>query len=177
MNFMKSFLTRKIPLRMSAAAGIMVLVASVVMGRESPLAPQAASVSARSAASAAVTESLPDLDLERLQRTRKSEGGADLFAPAHSAAPLAAPAAVAADPAPPASPGAPPLPFTYLGKFVDGEKVEVFIAHGDEHYTAARGKTIEGRYKIENVTAGAVTFIYLPLGTRQKLAIPADAKH
>ena len=64
------------------------------------------------------------------------------------------------------------MPFTYLGQFIDGDRTEIFVALRDEHYSVERGKTLEGKYKVENITATAVTFVYLPLGTRQKLAIP-----
>lgn len=172
MKAMKPFLTRKTGWRAAAAAGIMTLLVSVVMGRESSQPPTVIAHAARSTAPAVPADAFSEIDLERLKRTRNAAGGADLFAP-RSPAPVAVPEAVSAEPAPP-PPSAPPLPFTYLGKLVDGDKTEVFIARGDEHYSAEQGRTIDGQYRIEKVTANAVTFVYLPLGIRQRLPVPAQ---
>lgn len=158
--------------RAALAVAAMTLLGSVVMGRGNPhptptaTAPTAAPVAA---------DAVMDLDLSALQRARNQEGIPDLFAPRKQPAPPAAAEIVGSAPAvPPPAPTAPPLPFAYLGKLIDGDKLEIFIAHGDEHYSAEQGKTIGGEYKIEKVTAKAVTFIYLPLGTRQSLPIPAS---
>ena len=100
-----------------------------------------------------------------------------------AAGPMAAralpPPAPAAKPAPcpsPAprsrTPGAPPLPFTYLGKMLDGGELQVFLGSGDDSHIARPGQKI-GAYRIEQVSAGSVTFTHLPSRTRQVLDIPA----
>lgn len=169
---MISVLRSRITRRAALAAAAMTLLGSVVMGRENPHPTPTAAVptGAPVAADAGV-----DLDLSALQRARSHEGIPDLFAPRKQPAPPATPDVASSEPAaPPPAPTAPPLPFAYLGKLIDGDKLEVFIAHGDEHYSVEPGKTIDGRYKVDKVTARAVTFIYLPLGTRQSLQIPAQ---
>lgn len=168
---MTSFLIRNIPPRVVLAAGAMSLLVSVVLGRENPEPPAVVALAAATVA-AGTTESVADLDLQQLKRSRKSEDIADLFAP-RQRLPVTLPEPVNAEPPAPPAPSAPPLPFTYLGKFIDGEKMEVFIAQGNEHYSIEKGKTIDDRYKVEKVTETAVTFVYLPLGTRQSLAIPS----
>jgi len=168
---MTSFLTGNIPLRAVLAAAAMTLLGSVVLGRETPKPPAVVALAATAAAPPSASGSDADLDLQQIKRSKQAEHITDLFAPRNRAAPVLPDAASAAPPAPPA-PSAPPLPFTYLGQFIDGEKTEIFIAQGDEHYSAEKGRTIDG-YKIEKVTATAVTFIYLPSGIRQSLAIPA----
>ena len=107
-----------------------------------------------------------DIDLARLKRGPGAGTIVDLFAP-----PVVAPPPGDTPDTPPA-PTAPPLPFTYLGKTIDGDKLTVFVARGEEHYTLEPGRTID-TYRVEKVTDAAVTFRYLPLGTRQTLAIPA----
>jgi hypothetical protein len=96
----------------------------------------------------------------------------DLFAPRTPVSPPAPEVVNTQPPSPPPAPAAPPLPFTYLGQFIDGAKTEIFVARGAEHYSVEKGRTIEDQYRVEKITKTAVTFIYLPLGTRQNLAIP-----
>ncbi|MBI4205212.1 MAG: hypothetical protein HY527_09315 [Betaproteobacteria bacterium] len=168
---MTSFLTRNIPPRAILAAGAMTLLVSVVMGRENGEPPAVVALAARTAAPASSPATVDDLDLQKLTRSRKAETIADLFAPRNLTL-AALPQVTSAEPAPPPAPSAPPLPFTYLGQFIDGEKTEVFVTLGDEHYSIEKGKTIDGQYKVEKVTPTAVTFVYLPLGTRQSLPIP-----
>lgn len=162
----------KLASRVTLAIIALTLVASVVLGREPTPRPTVLALAAPREKQTAPSESMPDLDLERLNRVRTNEEVTDLFAPRTPALP-ALPQATDSPPPPPPAPSAPPLPFTYLGKLIDGDKREVFIARGDEHYSVEKGKTIGSEYKIENVTANAISFIYLPLGIRQKLSIPA----
>lgn len=88
------------------------------------------------------------------------------FVPPAPAAPCPTPAARsrAAD--------APPLPFTYLGRMLDGDELQVFLARGHDSHIARAGQKI-GPYRIEQVSASSVTFTHLPSRTRQVLDIPA----
>jgi hypothetical protein len=167
-----AFLKSNISPRAVMAVTAMTLLASVVMGRENP-PPTVVALAAPATATRAVEEPAGDLDLQRLERSKNTQGVADLFAPRNPPPPPAAEVvSTEASAAPPAAPSAPPLPFTYLGQFIDGDKTEIFVARNGEHYSLEKGKTIEGQYKVDRITKTAVTFIYLPLGTRQKLAIP-----
>lgn len=141
---------------------------ATALGRLDAPAPVMASAASSPAPSAA--QSAPELDLRDLKR-EKNPAEVDLFAPRKPPAAVV-PAPASTDQAAP-PPSAPPLPFVYLGKLVDGDKLEIFVARGEDHYSVEKGKTIDGRYRVEKVTASAVTFIYLPLGTRQTLPIPA----
>ena len=169
---MKRLLRRDIWPRAALAVAALALLASVVGGRQepepAPVAAPVAATSTRQPAQSSTTESTPDLDLEKLRRPGKEKTINDLFAPA----PVAPPAGAQQAPAPPPAPTAPPLPFTYLGKIMDGGRVAVFLARGDQHYTVEAGQTIEKQYKVEQVTETAVTFTYLPMRTRQILPIP-----
>ena len=169
---MTSFLTTNISPRAVVAVAAMTLLVSVVLGREKPEPPAVVALATSTSTPGTAAESAVDLDLRPLERSKKSEGSADLFAP-RIQPPVALPDTASAEPPAPPAPRAPPLPFTYLGQYIDGEKTEVFIAQGDEHYSVEKGKKIDGQYKVEKVTATAVTFIHLPSGTRQSLPIPA----
>lgn len=167
---MLTTLRSRISSRAVIAVGAMSLLVSVVMGRENA-PPTVIALAAPASAPGAVAEATADLDVQVLRRARNADGVPDLFAPRKPIAPPV-PQAVDSQPPPPPAPSAPPLPFTYLGKLIDGEKLEVFIAQGNEHYSVEKGKTIDNQYRVEKVTASAVTFIYLPLGIRQSLPIP-----
>ncbi|HZD21194.1 MAG TPA: hypothetical protein VE325_11025, partial [Burkholderiales bacterium] len=92
---------------------------------------------------------------------------ADAFAPRN----FAPPAPVAeAQPQAPAKPVAPPLPFKYAGRMTDGDKLEIFLEHGQEFLTVERGQRI-GNYRIDKVTDEQIVFTYLPLKTKQTLPL------
>jgi hypothetical protein len=110
------------------------------------------------------------LELDKLERPGLGEPLANLFATPRPAAP-AARAARPATPPPPA-PVAPPLPFRYLGRYVEGGRSAVYLARGDEPVLAVQGETLPGGYRVEEVAPDAVTLLYLPLGTRQRLPVP-----
>ncbi|HKC44651.1 MAG TPA: hypothetical protein VKC64_12540, partial [Burkholderiales bacterium] len=56
-----------------------------------------------------------------------------------------------AAPALPSSPQAPPLPFTFMGRMVDGKRVTVFLtnANGDRTWVVRPGDTIDDVYRVE----------------------------
>jgi hypothetical protein len=113
---------------------------------------------------------VPRLDLDRLRRAPHETPRADPFAPKRwTVATLRPPRAVA--PPPPPKPQAPPLPFTYIGKAVERGQVTVFLMRGESSYVARAGVTLDGVYRVEHVDEGKVVFTYVPLGTRQELAL------
>jgi len=105
-----------------------------------------------------------DLDISKLERTADAAPTADPFAPKNfnpqqQAAPVAQ-----------AKPEAPALPFRYIGKVLDGDKLSVFLARGDESFSVRAGEKIDD-YRIDKVTDSEITFTYLPLKTRQSLPL------
>ncbi len=73
-------------------------------------------------------------------------------------------------PEPPPKPTAPPLPFTYLGRYDEGDTAEVvMLLKGDRIYTVSEGEVIDNTYRVEKVAPGAVELIYLPLNIKQSL--------
>jgi len=68
---------------------------------------------------------------------------------------------------PPPSP--PPLPFTFFGKVVDEQGVQVLLARGDRVLTIAVGQEIDKTYRLESYQNGILTFLYIPLDMKQTL--------
>jgi len=98
---------------------------------------------------------------------------ADLFA-AHSwqaPPPPPPPAAPPPPPAAPLAPSAPPLPFQYLGKLDDSQRLLVFLVRGERIFTVGEGDVIENAYKVKAITDTQMTFVYLPLNLDQTLAV------
>jgi hypothetical protein len=170
---MRSPFLRDVPPRAAAVVVALALIASVVTGAPGRSAPQAVVErwrgSAGTSASAVQTAEPPTGQLRR----RKKEGTVpDIFVvPAQRAAALELQARAAA-PAPPPAPAAPPLPFRYLGRMVKGERTVVFLEHGPGVASGAVGETVDN-YRIESISASAVTFVYLPLGVPQTLTAPS----
>ncbi len=174
---MKLPLPRDVPRRAAAAVVALALIASVVAGREEPSDPQTdrarESASPPTANGPAPQSSLPDLDLDKLNRAARTDKITDLFA-SKALIPAPPPATVAVTPPPPPPPPAPttpPLPFRYFGKWVDGEKTAVFLWQNNEGRSVSAGDTVDGTYQIESITDSSVNFIYLPLGSKQALPI------
>lgn len=113
---------------------------------------------------------LSSLPLDKLHRQVHASGGADLFA-TYSWVPLPPPpVSMPTDPTP--APTAPALPFTYLGRFQEESgKVTVYLAQGERPHSVNVGDTIDGIYRVEEIEADSVTFVYLPLNTKQTLNI------
>jgi len=142
-----------------AAAG---LVASVVAGREKPaagLVEPAARIDTRIRAG-------EELDLSRLERAADAGAKADLFAN-RTFSDGKAQKAMKRE-----KPSAPPLPFAYLGKVIEAGKVEIWLARGDELFTAAPGEKIGADYRLDVADGDTLAFTYLPLGLRQTMDLP-----
>lgn len=156
---MKSLLARDIPPRAALAVVALALLATVVSGREKPDLTQEP-VPARRAAPAATADAVPELDPARLRRSGTDQAIADLFA-------APPPAAEGGQAAP--RPSTPPLPFQFVARIIDGDRTSTYVMLGEDHYDVKPGLVINGNYRVEKVTAAAVTFTYLPMGTRQVL--------
>lgn len=180
---MTGLLSRDVPPRAAFTVVALALLATLVAGREEPLGQAASPRESTRGAAAARSEPAPlivpeDLDLERLKRARKEGTMPELFvARAWESTPPPQPSAPVvqskpASPPPPATPSAPPLPFRYLGHSADGERTIVYLAIGETARIASVGDTIENIYKLDEIGASALTFTYLPLGTKQTLSIP-----
>lgn len=75
----------------------------------------------------------------------------------------------------PAAPVAPPMPYSYVGKKLDGDTWEVYLARGEQTFIVRAGQLIEGSWRAEKVEPPQLTLTYLPLGQTQTLSI-GDAR-
>ena len=70
------------------------------------------------------------------------------------------------------APSAPPLPFTYLGRYTDGnDKTVYFVTRDDRVYDVRPGEVIDAIYSVESIENGQLVFLYKPLNTRQALPL------
>ncbi len=136
-------------------------VASVVAGREQPSAQVVEPVKRVDSR----IRTSDDIDLSKLEARAGEEAKNDAFAPRSFA-----PAPVAEAASRPARPEAPPLPFRYLGKMQEGDKLSVFVANGEESLVIAQGQKI-GEYRVDSITDEEIRFTYLPLKTKQVLPL------
>jgi hypothetical protein len=89
------------------------------------------------------------------------------------AKPVVKPAAVVTPPEIPPAPQAPPLPFRYLGRYVEGKQITVFLAHNDQNHALKLGETFAINYKLEEIKENSLAFIYLPLNQKQNMELGA----
>jgi hypothetical protein len=111
---------------------------------------------------------------ERLQTHARTEPIKDAFAPRSWAPPQPEPAPFAPPPQAESAPSAtvaPPLPYQYLGQLSEQGRTLVFLARGETPVMGGVGEILDGTYRIERIAATAVEFTYLPLNTRQLLAV------
>lgn len=74
-------------------------------------------------------------------------------------------------PAPPPAPTAPPLPFVYLGKKVEDNQWEVYLARAEQTYIVREQTIIESVYRIDAIKPPTLSLTYLPLNQVQILTI------
>jgi hypothetical protein len=76
-------------------------------------------------------------------------------------------------PPPPPPPGAPPLPFSFIGKALEGGTWEVYLARADKTYVVQAKTVIDGMYRVDAIAPPVLTLTYLPLNQVQQLNIGA----
>ena len=136
-------------------------LASVVAGREQPSFAPAPEPKVETRLQAS-----EEIDLAKLQ-ARVDEGAKlDAFAPKNFS-PVEQPQATAA-----AAPKreAPALPFKYIGRVVDGDKLAVFLQNGNESYSVTEGERV-GDYRVDKISDAEIRFTYLPMKTKQTLPL------
>jgi hypothetical protein len=72
-------------------------------------------------------------------------------------------------PVPPPPPTAPPMPFSFLGRYVEGGKLTILLVKGDRVYTVSEGEVIDNTYRVERLNGGEVELTYLPLNIKQTI--------
>ena len=69
------------------------------------------------------------------------------------------------------APVAPPLPYRFAGKVRRGSEEEVLLSRGELVFPIKAGDTLDGMYKVESIGSERIELVYLPLGTRDGIAI------
>lgn len=107
---------------------------------------------------------------DRLSCVADAGGSADLFASKSWYVPPPPPPPP--KPAPPPKPTAPPLPFAFMGSYQESDGRQIFfLTRGERLYTVSTGDVIDGIYRVEDVSAGQLGIIYLPLNIRQSMSV------
>jgi hypothetical protein len=63
-----------------------------------------------------------------------------------------------------------PVPYRFVGKVTRGSEVEYALAKGDVLFWVEEGETLDD-YRVEAITPGTVTLLYLPLAERTTLVL------
>lgn len=74
-------------------------------------------------------------------------------------------------PAKPLPPTAPPLPFTYLGKKLEGGQWEAYLGRGEEVFIVRAGMALGSTYQVKSINPPTLTLEYLPLKQSQTISI------
>lgn len=74
-------------------------------------------------------------------------------------------------PPPPPPPKPPPLPFKYLGRWVEGGQLTVFLMQGEQPIPIKQGQVLSGTWRVDAITERQVRFTYLPLDMPSTLGI------
>jgi hypothetical protein len=99
------------------------------------------------------------------ERSGLSRARGELFGAPPPPPQVAAPAPVAA------APVAPPVPYRFVGKVRKGAEEEILISKGDVVFPVKTGDMLDGMYKVEAISAERIELVYVPLGTRDRIAI------
>lgn len=65
----------------------------------------------------------------------------------------------------------PPVPFSYIGKKVDGEIYEVYVTYGDKSLLLRDDSIIDNTYKVLNIAPPNLILLYLPMNKTQTFII------
>lgn len=71
----------------------------------------------------------------------------------------------------PEPPKPPPLPFKYLGRWVDGGKLTLFLVQGEQPIPVQSGQVVLDNWRVDEITDRTVVFTYLPLDMQSILGI------
>lgn len=71
---------------------------------------------------------------------------------------------------PPPPPSAPNLPFTFIGRMIDGDEVTLFLMNSSKSYSVRISDVLDGIYRVEKITDKGVVFTYLPMNIQQELS-------
>jgi hypothetical protein len=68
-------------------------------------------------------------------------------------------------------PVAPPVPYRFAGRVVKGSEEEILVSRGDLVFPIKAGETLDGTYRVESIASDRIELTYLPLGTKDRIAV------
>lgn len=68
-------------------------------------------------------------------------------------------------------PTPPALPFTYIGKLIEGREIVVFLGLRGKNLAVKTGDTIQNTYRIEEIKPPLLIVTYIPMGIKQSIQI------
>ena len=116
---------------------------------------------------ATAAPSMPALDLASVGRRNARPLAGDPFEARGWTAPVEKPRQVVLVQA---APQLPPLPFTYLGKWTEGDQVAVILSREGRNYIAHTNEILDGGYRVDSIEPNRMTMTFLPLATQQTLS-------
>ena len=81
---------------------------------------------------------------------------------------VSAPVLIAAPIAPPA------LPFQFIGRMNDNGTEVVYLSQGEQMLFARRGETLQGAFKVLQISPRQIEFLHIPTGEKLLMALPAS---
>ena len=78
-------------------------------------------------------------------------------------------------PPPPPPPTAPQLPFTFIGRMIDGDDVTLFLTNNNNQYNAKLNDVLDSTYRVDKITDKSAVLTYLPLNIQQELVFNSTA--
>lgn len=108
---------------------------------------------------------VPELNFEKLAARQFDDVTLDLFARKSWFVPP--------PPQPPPRPKPPPLPFAFAGRLIEEGRTTVFLSRPGSNQAVKTGEFIDRTWRVGEIAATTMTFIYLPLNERQTLSLGA----
>lgn len=72
-------------------------------------------------------------------------------------------------------PAAGVLPYTFIGRMIDGNEVTLFLIKNDRQYVAKVNDVLDNSYRVDKITGVSAVLTYLPTNTEQTLTFGSTA--
>lgn len=76
---------------------------------------------------------------------------------------------------PPPPPSAPSLPFTFIGRMIDGNDTILFLSKNGRQYTVKANDVLDDAYRVDKITDNNAVLTYLPMNIQQTLLFNSTA--
>src|SRR4030067_12645 len=72
-------------------------------------------------------------------------------------------------------PAAPQLPFTFIGRMIDGNDVILFLANNNRQFSAKLNDVLDNIYRVDKISDKSAVLTYLPMNIQQELLLNSTA--